>query len=190
MEDSLKPLVALCGRRPEDVQAYLSKLLDAKLDDSSSRIISGQEEWLAVLSGLMDFMIFPLPQNVPWSAFQENIDMVQKSMEVIQRASKRVDGLFSGTGHIVHQLLTRLSYLYCVFEVWDTFEESNIHEACSPRFMKARAHEVMFEIIQILGNSISTTEINPAMWQILQIFLVEILDVIKGPWWVLYPSII
>lgn len=187
MDYPLQPLATLRSNKPEDVHAYIIKLLHAKLNNNTSnRITSDQETWVTVLSGITDFMFVNLPDRAPWSTFREKIDMLENSMEVIQRASARVDGLFFRAGNLAHQLLTRLLDLGCVFEVWDSVEENHGDEGSTPLFMKGKAYEVMVVILRALGDSASTADVDPPMWQILRTFIVEIFDVINGTWLVYY----
>jgi hypothetical protein len=179
MEDTLQPLIGLQSKRPEDVIAYLTKLLDAKLSESTGRITSGQQGWLALLRGLLEFMFFSLPDAAPWSAYQQKIETVEKVTEVIERIAARVDGLFVEAGHVAHQLLTRFWDLYCVFEAWDKVEGS--HDGrCSPRSLKDRVNGAMIVIFHALGDSPSMVDAKPPMWEVLRMFLVEALDIIDG----------
>lgn len=182
MESTLRPLATLQSDKPEHVHAYITKLLHANLNtDTSGRITSDQDTWVTVLSGITGFMFVSLPDGkTSWSTLGEKIDMIENCMEVIQRASARVDGLFVRAGNLAHQILTRLLDLGCVFEVWDSNEESHDDEGCTPRFMKEKGFQVMLVVLRALGDSVSTITMEKQMWEFLRTFLVEVLDVING----------
>lgn len=181
MDSPLRPLATLESDKPEHVHAYITKLLDANLNsDTSARITSDQDTWVTVLSGITRFMFVSPPEGkAAWSTLGEKIDMIENSLEVIQRASARVDGLFFKAGHLAHQILTRLLDLSCVFEVWDS-HEGNGGDACSPKFMRDKTVEVILVVVRSLGDSVSTPAMDRPMWEILRLFLVEVLDVITG----------
>lgn len=165
---------------PAQFHSYLHSLLsEPTLAEGSSTRISPEafEKWVALFTGLSDnFLSFPLPGELAWSAFREKVELIECSLEVIRRASSCVKGIFVGPT-ILDKILARLLDLCNVFEVWRTQDTSG-DGVFTPFIMKEKAFTVLVGILRGLGNS-GTTD-NNALWKMSRKFLSECLALVQG----------
>jgi hypothetical protein len=165
---------------PAEFHSYLHNLLsDPTLTEgSSTRILpDAHEKWVALFTGLSDNLLsfFPLPGDLVWGAFQEKVELIESSLEVIRRVSSRVKGIFVGS-NTLDKILARLLNLCNVFEVWRTHEVGG--GVLTPLVIKEKAFEVLVGILRGLNNS-GTMDDN-AMWRMSRKFLVECLELVHG----------
>ncbi|KAF8076761.1 hypothetical protein FPV67DRAFT_1472577 [Lyophyllum atratum] len=179
---TVQPLATLESLQdPDYFYNYVTQLLDTNLPlDYTDLITSKQDIWVTVLLGLSHFMVFPpISEALSWRVFARKIEMVEKWMELIERASTRIVGLYLETGNLAHEVLTKLLDLCCAFEVWDSHEDHG-DAAYTPIYMKEKALRVMLIVVRVLGENISTTAPSDRrLWQTLRMYLVECLDVIR-----------
>ncbi|KAF5387623.1 hypothetical protein D9615_000714 [Tricholomella constricta] len=166
---------------PDYFYNYVTQLLDENLPlHYTDLITSNQAIWVTVLLGLSHFMVFPPTSDaLSWRVFARKVEMVEKWMELIERASTRIVGLYLETGNLAQEVLTKLLDLSCAFEAWDGHED-HTDASYTPLHMKGKALHVMLIVVRVLGDSISTTTPSDRrLWQTLRMFLVECVDVIR-----------
>ncbi|KAG5648745.1 hypothetical protein DXG03_000092 [Asterophora parasitica] len=166
---------------PDSFYNYVNQLLDTNLPlHYTDLITSNQSIWVTVLLGLSRFMVFPpISDALPWSAFARKVEMAERWMELVERASTRIVGLYLETGNLAHEVLTKLLDVICAFDAWNSHEDYS-NASHSPSHMKQKALRVMLVVARVLGNSISNiAPTDGRLWQTLRVFLVESIDVIR-----------
>ncbi|KAG6866121.1 hypothetical protein C0991_008429 [Blastosporella zonata] len=168
---------------PDYFYNYVTQLLDTNLPLGHNVLINSKQEiWVTVLLGLSQFMVFPPASGaLSWKVFARKVEMVEKWMELIERASTRIVGLYTATGNLAEEVLTKLLGLSCAFWVWDDHED---HEdvTYSPLYMKDKALRVMLVVVHAIGDSVTLTTAAPTdrrLWQTLRMFLVDCLDAVR-----------
>lgn len=166
---------------PDYFYNYVTQLLDTNLPlDYNELITSKQEIWVTVLLGLSQFMVFPpASETLSWKAFSRKVEMVGKWMELIERASSRIVGLYSEPGNLAEEILTKLLGLSCAFWAWDGHETRD-DATYTPLYMREKTLKVMLTVVRALGDNVTTAPSDRRLWQTLRIFLVECLDIIRG----------
>ncbi|KNZ76453.1 Serine/threonine-protein kinase atr [Termitomyces sp. J132] len=165
---------------PDYFYNYVTQLLDTNLPlDYNELITSKQEIWVTVLLGLSQFMVFPqASETLSWTAFARKVEMVEKWMELIERASTRIVGLYSEPGNLAEEVLTKLLGLSCAFWAWDGHQNCD-SATYTPLYMREKTLKVMLIVVRALGDSVTTAPSDRRLWQTLRMFLVECLDVIR-----------
>lgn len=160
---------------------YVTQLLDTNLPLGCNELITSKQDiWVTVLLGLSHFMVFPaISESLSWTVFTRKVEMVEKWMELVERASTRIVGLYLETGNLAHEVLTKLLDLRCAFEAWDGHEQHD-DAGYTPLYMKEKALRVMLIVVRVLGDSsLTTVPSDRRLWQTLRMFMVECLDVIR-----------
>ncbi|KAG6832347.1 hypothetical protein H0H87_001811 [Tephrocybe sp. NHM501043] len=166
---------------PDYFYNYVTQLLDKNLPlDYNELITSKQEIWVTVLLGLSQFMVFPSGSGaLSWKVFARKVEMVEKWMELIERASTRIVGLYSESGNLAEEVLTKLLGLSCTFWVWEGHDDHD-DATYTPLYMKDKALKVILIVVRVLGDGVSTTApTDRRLWQTLRMFLVECLDMVR-----------
>ncbi|KAG5733468.1 Serine/threonine-protein kinase atr, partial [Termitomyces sp. T112] len=124
-------------------------------------------------------MVFPqASETLLWTAFARKVEMVEKWMELIERASTRIVGLYSEPGNLAEEVLTKLLGLSCAFWAWDGHQNCD-SATYTPLYMREKTLKVMLIVVRALGDSVTTAPSDRRLWQTLRMFLVECLDVIR-----------
>jgi len=170
---------------PEQFLSFLRTLILENLDgDPSMRIpAANKDTWVTVVVGLADHFLasFPSSNSVSWSAIHEKVNLVQVTLEVIQRVSSRVDGVFLGPGDLAQKVFTRLLNLCNVLEVWISIEVPKGDGVPTPLDLREHAFQVTVGLLRCLGGNVPTAAGSDGpTWKILRNILTESLDVIHG----------
>ncbi|KAG5654240.1 hypothetical protein H0H81_005927 [Sphagnurus paluster] len=180
---NVEPLATLESLQdPDQFYNYVTQLLDTNLPlHYTDLITSNQGIWVTVLLGLSHFMVFPqISHTLSWSVFTRKVEMAEKWMELIERASTRIVGLYLETENLAHEVLTKLLDLSCAFGAWDGHDDES-ETAYSPLYMKGKAVRVMLTVFRVLGDSMSVNAPSDRqLWRALRTFLIECIDVIRG----------
>ncbi|KAG6891314.1 hypothetical protein C0992_009195 [Termitomyces sp. T32_za158] len=124
-------------------------------------------------------MVFPpASETLSWKAFTRKVEMVGKWMELIERASSRIVGLYSEPGNLAEEILTKLLGLSCAFWAWDEHETRD-DATYTPLYMREKALKVMLTVVRALGDNVTTAQSDRRLWQTLRMFLVECLDIVR-----------
>ncbi|KAG6827760.1 hypothetical protein H0H93_015327, partial [Arthromyces matolae] len=181
--DNVQPLATFENLEdPDYFYNYVTQLLDTNLPlNYTEPITLKQEIWVTVLLGLSQFMVFPPPSStLSWAFFKRKVEMVEKWMELIERASTRIVGLYNEPGNLAEEVLTKLLGLACAFWVWDDHNARDDNESYSATYMREKAFRAILIVIRALGDNVATTAPSDRrLWQLLRMFLVECLDTLQ-----------
>ncbi|KAG6812100.1 hypothetical protein H0H92_004400 [Tricholoma furcatifolium] len=166
---------------PDYFYNYVTRLLDTNLHLGHNETINSKQEiWVTVLLGLSQFMVFPpMTSTLSWKILSRRVEMVEKWMELVERASTRIVGLFTEPGNLAEEVLTKLLGLTCAFWAWNDNDDHD-DATYTPQYMREKAMKVMLVVTRVLGDSSSTTPADRRLWQTLRMFLVECLDTVRG----------
>ncbi|KAG6868123.1 hypothetical protein C0993_007327 [Termitomyces sp. T159_Od127] len=124
-------------------------------------------------------MVFPpASETLSWKAFARKVEMVGKWLELIERASGRIVGLYSEPGNLAEEVLTKLLGLSCAFWAWDDHETRD-DATYTPFYMREKTLKVMLTVVLALGDNVTTAPSDRRLWQTLRMFLVECLDIVR-----------
>jgi serine/threonine-protein kinase ATR len=169
---------------PKEFQAFLRKLVTDDLDgDPSIRIpASSRDSWITVINGLSDHFLasFPTSNVVLWGAMHEKLDLIEITLEIVQRVTVRVDALFSGPGDAGKKIFVRLLNLCSALDSWLDVDIIVEDEIPTPVRIREKALAVAIDILRYLGGITTGGGSQAPSWKILRDILIECLDVGQG----------
>ncbi|KAI5124851.1 hypothetical protein M0805_007285 [Coniferiporia weirii] len=135
---------------PADFLVFLQTLLAESLDSPVSNRIpaSAKESWTALVEGLSEHFLstFPGSSSELWNALQEKIKLCSASLDVIERAALRVDGLFADSDKRSITILRRLLKFYFILSTWAT-PASKCANVDSPGGLRRKVVETVGAVI-------------------------------------------
>ena len=115
---------------------------------------------------------------------QDKLELIEITLEIIQRVTMRVDALYSGPGNAAKQIFARLLGLCRALDSWIDVELPTQNDIPTPRHLRDKAFKVAVDLLRYLASNIHPTgEPDEPMWvKILRIVLIECLEVVQGMW--------
>ena len=169
---------------PKQFLSFLRNLIAQNLDgDPSIRIpASEKDNWIPIIDGLSDHFLasFPTSNVVPWTAMHEKLGLIEITLEIIQRVTVRVDGLYSGPGDAAKKIFVRLLNLCNALDSWLDVDIVIEDDMLTPLRLRERALGVAVDLLRHLGGITTGGEPNTPPWKILRSILIECLDVAQG----------
>src|ERR1700685_1785932 len=169
---------------PKQFLGFLRKLVADNLNsDPSIRIpASNKETWITVINGLSDHFLasFPTSNVVSWSTMHEKLDLIEITLEIIQRVTGRVDGLYSGPGDAVKATFVRLLHLCSALDSWLDVAIPIEDGVPTPHRLREKAFRVAVDLLRHLGGITTSGGHSTPSWKTLRGILIECLDVAQG----------
>jgi serine/threonine-protein kinase ATR len=169
---------------PKQFLAFLHNLVAENLDgDPSIRIpASSRDSWVTVINGLSDHFLasFPTSDVVPWGAMHEKLDLIEITLEIVQRVTVRVDALYSGPGDAAAKIFVRLLGLCSALDSWVDVDILIEDEIPTPARLRGKAFGVAADLLRHLGGISTGGGSHTPSWKILRSILIECLDVGQG----------
>jgi len=110
----------------------------------------------------------------------EKLDLIEITLEIVQRVTVRVDALYSGPGDAAKKIFVRLLNLCSALDSWldvDIIVEDDIP---TPARIREKALTVGIDILRYLGGTTTGGGSHVLSWRILRSILIECLDVGQG----------
>lgn len=172
---------------PKQFLAFLRNLVIQDLNgDPSIRIpASGRAGWVTVITELSDHFLasFPSSNVVPWNAMHDKLELIEITLEIIQRVTARVDALYSGPGDAAKHLFARLLSLCSSLDFWIDFGVTVEAGIPTPQHLSEKTFSVAVDLLRCLGGNVMAGGCNDEpTWKILRNILIECLDVSQGKW--------
>jgi serine/threonine-protein kinase ATR len=170
---------------PKQFLDFLRNLISQNLDgDPSVRIpATNRETWVTVIVSLSDHFLTPLPshRDAPWNAMHEKVKLVEITMEVIQRATDRVDALYAGPGDLAKRIFASVLKFCTGLDVWVDLEVPKEDGIPTPLDLRQRAVQTAVGILRCMGNNITAVGgTDEPTWKILRDILTDSLEVSHG----------
>lgn len=170
---------------PKQFLGFLRKLVAENLDgDPSIRIPStNRDSWVTVVNGLSDHFLasFPTVNVVPWNAMREKLELIEITLEIIQRVTVRVDAMYSGPGDAAKKIFVRLLSLCTALDTWVDADVGIDDDVLTPLHLRNKVFEAATGLLKYLGGNIMTGGgSDEPTWKILKSILIECLEVAQG----------
>jgi serine/threonine-protein kinase ATR len=173
---------------PKQFLSFLGNLIAENLDgDPSIRIpVSSRDNWVAIISGLSDHFLasFPNSNTVPWSAMHEKLELIEITLEIIQRVTVRVEALYSGPGDAAKKIFLRLLSLCSALDFWLSIDVPIEDDIPTPHRLQGKALKTAVDLLRHLGGIQIGGGSNAPLWKILREILMECLDVGQGRYYI------
>jgi len=170
------------GATPAEFLEFLRSLPLQYLGDHCRRIPSGDKPaWVTIVNGLTDHFLgpFPLPGVVSWNAMQEKGEMIEATLDVVQRVFLRVDGIYNHSLELVQKLFARLLDLCRVLDVWMGTIQDTVDSQLMPLGLRESALSVLVSVLRGLGSNNPTPD-QQSSWKSLRDILKAGLEVCRG----------
>ena len=169
---------------PKQFLGFLRNLVaDNLAGDPSIRIpASSRDSWITIINGLSDHFLvsFPTPNVVEWSAMHDKLDLIDITLEIIQRVTGRVEALYSGPGDAAKTVFVRLLNLCNTLDSWLDVDVPTEDDAPTPLRLREKAFTVVVDLLHHLGDTAAGGQSNTPSWKTLRSILIECLDVAQG----------
>lgn len=140
-----------------DFHDFLKSVLDdSLLQDTAERVpFEKREAWVVLVSGLSDHFLTGLPSLgfVDWDGMDEKVGFVLTTLEIIQRVSLRVQGVFCGNGDLAKSIFSRLLNMGCVLQLWVAAEVPRRDHIPSPETLRTATMQTINRVLWSLGGA-------------------------------------
>jgi serine/threonine-protein kinase ATR len=110
----------------------------------------------------------------------EKLDLIEITLEIVQRVTIRVDALYSGPGDAAKKIFVRLLNLCSALDSWLDVDIIVEDEIPTPARIREKALAVAIDILRYLGGITTGGGSHAPSWKILRSILIECLDVGQG----------
>jgi len=161
--------------------ADLLELLHGDLSNSSLGLDS-DEDWVPLISNFCRYYLskLPSPQGWQWDLLHEKIKLIELILEVVSRAVSSKPSLFVGHDSGAKLLFTTLAGLHYVLDQWCSVDVPQSDVVVSPQTLRGHVLDVIFELLQSLGNSTKLGEDKATTWVTLGSIISKCLDICDG----------
>lgn len=170
---------------PTQFLGFLRTLVVENLEgDPFIRIPStDRASWVTVISGLSDHFLasFPTLNMAPWNAMREKLELIEITLEIIQRVTVRVDAMYSSPDEAAKKTFARLLSLCTALDSWIDADINVEDGVLTPSHLRVKAFEAGIGILRHMGQTITTDGgSDESTWRTLKNILVECLEVTQG----------
>jgi serine/threonine-protein kinase ATR len=168
---------------PEEFLDFLRALIKEHLNDSARISASNSESWVGVIQGLSDHFLTPLPSGheSTWAAIGEKIQLVEITLEVLQRATVRVESLYGGRTEFAKHMFVRLLELSNSLDSWMDVVFESPNNLLTPSELRAIVFQGVVSLLRCLGNGVTTpNDSEEPTWKILRTIVGECIDALNG----------
>jgi len=161
--------------------ADLLELLHGDLSNSSLGLDS-DEDWVPLISNFCRYYLskLPSPQGWQWDLLHEKIKLIELILEVVSRAVSSKPSLFVGHDSGAKLLFTTLAGLHYVLDQWCSVDVPQSAVVVSPQTLRGNVLDVIFELLQSLGNSTKLGEDKATTWVTLGSIISKCLGICDG----------
>ena len=152
-----RPIPTLQNKESAD----LLELLHGDLSNSSLGLDS-DEDWVPLISNFCRYYLskLPSPQGWQWDLLHEKTELINLILEVVSRAVSSKPSLFIGHDSSAKLLFTTLVSLHYVLDQWCSIDVPSSDTVVSPQTLRGNVQNVIFELLQSLGNGAKPGEEN------------------------------
>lgn len=169
---------------PTQFLGFLKTLVAENLVDSTIRIpSSSRDNWVTIINGLSDHFLasFPVMNAVPWNAMREKLELIEITLEIIQRVTARVDAMYSADEDAAKKTFVRLLSLCVALDSWTGVDVNIDDGVLSPSHLRVKAFEAGSGILRHLGEAVATAGgVEEPPWRIMKSIIVECLGAAQG----------
>lgn len=161
--------------------ADLLELLHGDLSNSSLGLDS-DEDWVPLISNFCRYYLskLPGPQGWQWDLLHEKIKLIELILEVVSRAVSSKPSLFVGHDSGAKLLFTTLVGLHYVLDQWCSVDVPKSDVVVSPQKLRGSVLDVIFELLQSLGNGTKPGEDKETTWVTLGSIISKCLGICDG----------
>ncbi|KAF8659134.1 hypothetical protein AX16_001904, partial [Volvariella volvacea WC 439] len=161
---------------PGQLLQYLQTLISQSLDGATRIPGEGKEEWAGLVNGLSNWFLKPLqtPDMITWEALLEKIALVDATLEIIDRVTARIEGMFLAPEDFT-QLFVKLVDLSTVLELWVEQGSTDL-TTIAPADLQAKALRVT---VAVLRSLVFNSSSESPSWQLLRRVLSKALDTLQ-----------
>lgn len=159
----------------------LLELLHGDLSNSSLGLDS-DEDWIPLISNFCRYYLskLPSPQGWKWDLLQEKVKLIELILEVVSRAISSKPSLFTGHDSGARVLFTTLVGLHYALDQWCSVDGLSSDTVVSPQTLRGKVMDVVFELLQSLGNTSKLGEDKETTWATLGSIISKCLDICDG----------
>lgn len=168
---------------PAELLEFLRTLLAENLDQGPPIPASNKDSWITLIGQLSGHFLstFPSPRFGPWNVLHEQIKLAEATLEVIERATVRVDSLFQGPDDQSRSILIELIKFLCQLNSWTELGDSEDGETLSSEGLHRKALDTTVVILRcVRGDNLINAQTNLSSWQFFRIFVEQCLIIIRG----------
>ena len=160
--------------------ADLLELLHGDLSNSSLGLDS-DEDWVPLISNFCRYYLskLPSPQGWQWDLLHEKIELINLILQVVSRPISSKPSLFIGHDPSAKLLFTALVGLHYVLDQWCSVDVPSI-DIVSPQTLRGNVEDVVFELLQSLGNGAKPGEDRATTWVTLESIISKCLGICDG----------
>ena len=160
--------------------ADLLELLHGDLSNSSLGLDS-DEDWIPLISNFCRYYLskLPSPQGWKWDLLHEKTKLIETILDVVSRAITK-PSLFTGHDSGAKVLFTTLVGLHYVLDQWCSVDVPLSDAVSSPQTLRGKVRDVIFELLQSLGNGSQLGEDKATTWVTLGSILSKCLSICDG----------
>lgn len=184
--DSSLPIPSSSLQRPVPTlqnkeSADLLELLHGDLSNSSLGLDS-DEDWIPLISNFCRYYLskLPSPQGWKWDLLHEKVKLVELILEVVSRAISSKPSLFTGHDSSAKVLFTTLFGLHYVLDQWCSVDVPPSDAVISPQTLREKVMDIIFELLQSLGNASKLGEDKETTWATLESIISKCLGICDG----------
>jgi hypothetical protein len=161
--------------------ADLLELLHGDLSNSSLGLDS-DEDWIPLISNFCRYYLskLPSPQGWKWDLLHEKVKLIELILEVVSRAISSKPSLFTDHDSGARVLFTTLVGLHYVLDQWCSVDVLSSDTVVSPQTLRGKVMDVIFELLQSLGNASKLGEDKETTWATLGNIISKCLDICDG----------
>lgn len=142
---------------PSELLSQLESLVADNLGENDNEPIpvSAREGWLAIIEGLAEHFLesFPKPRSVLWNTLHEKVGLCTTSLTIIERAARRVEGLFSETDRRSLDILRRMFNLLLTLEAWSCSLPTVCNKVESPSSLRSKLIKTLAPVLRSFARS-------------------------------------
>lgn len=100
---------------------FLQKIISDNLTDTRRILAAEKQIWITLIGGLCEHFLatFPTSGSSSWKALEEKIRLCFVSLDVLERASSRVDTLFLDSDDHSLKILSQILTFLAALATWD-----------------------------------------------------------------------
>ena len=161
--------------------ADLLELLHGDLSNSSLGLDS-DEDWIPLISNFCRYYLskLPGPQGWKWDLLHEKIKLIELILDVVSRAVSSKPSLFTGHDSSAKVLFTTLVGLHYVVDQWCSVDVLSSDAVVSPQTLRGKVTDVIFELLQSLGNAPKLGDDKATTWVTLGSIISKCLEICDG----------
>lgn len=161
--------------------ADLLELLHGDLSNSSLGLDS-DEDWIPLISNFCRYYLskLPSPQGWKWDLLHEKVKLIELILEVVSRAISSKPSLFTGHDSSAKVLFTTLVGLHYILDQWCSVGVLSSGAVVSPQTLRGKVMDVIFELLQSLGNASKLGDDEETTWATLENIISKCLHICDG----------